>query len=316
VREDGGKAGFSTAILRSAIIVVPVLGLLALVLLLGGREKDDPVADVTPGIAAAPAPEAPAASPDRSNAATPDAAVPTAAPAPSADGGAGGRPADAGLAPAPAADAAPAADPTSARPAVRGGPIVAVRAGRRVEILDAPGGDLVARQGDETEFGSPSVFSVIRRTDRWIGVSTALLPNGEVGWIRADDAKLHAGYVDTAVVVDLSKRSAALFRGGAQVRSWPVTIGAAGSETPTGTFAVTDTFRGGLNPAYGCCAVALSATQPDVPSGWLGGNLIAFHGTGGALGVAASHGCLRSADRDVSALVDAVPLGTPVRIRG
>ena len=99
------------------------------------------------------------------------------------------------------------------------------------------------------------------------------------------------------------------------MRSWPVTIGAPGSDTPTGTFAVTDTFRGGLNPVYGCCAVALSATQPDVPSGWLGGNLIAFHGTAGTLGVAISHGCVRAADPDVSALVNRVPLGTPVFIR-
>ena len=296
------------------MIVVPVLAVLALALLLGGRDDDDPVADAAPASAVEPELATPSGTLDRGRDGTRGpAAAPAAPTTTSGDAEGGGRPTDAGgLAPAPAASGdAPAA----ARPATRGGPIVAVRRGKRVEILDAPGGDLVARQGDETEFGSPSVFSVIRRTDRWVGVSTALLPNGEVGWIRADAAKLRAGYVDYSVVVDLSERSARLFRGASQVRSWPVTIGAPGSETPTGTFAVTDTFRGGLNPVYGCCAVALSATQPDVPSGWLGGNLIAFHGTGGPLGEAASHGCLRSADRDVNALLETVPLGTPVRIR-
>jgi lipoprotein-anchoring transpeptidase ErfK/SrfK len=100
------------------------------------------------------------------------------------------------------------------------------------------------------------------------------------------------------------------------VRSFAVTIGAPGVETPTGRFAVTDSFRGELDPAaYGCCALALSATQPHLPSGWLGGNRIAIHGTSGPLGVAASHGCVRAADEDVSALVARVPLGTPVFIR-
>ncbi len=99
------------------------------------------------------------------------------------------------------------------------------------------------------------------------------------------------------------------------MRSFQVSVGAADSPTPTGKFAVTDTFRGGLASAYGCCAVALSATQPNLPSGWLGGNRIAIHGTDGALGVAVSHGCVRAADEDVSALIDVLPLGSPVTIR-
>ena len=99
------------------------------------------------------------------------------------------------------------------------------------------------------------------------------------------------------------------------LRSWPVTVGGPASPTPTGTYAVTDTFRGGLNPVYGCCAVAISATQPNLPATWPGGSRIAFHGTGGPLGVAASNGCIRSSDEDVRALVETVPLGTPVTIR-
>ncbi len=210
---------------------------------------------------------------------------------------------------------APATESKVVPPSTAGGPIVAVRNGERIEVFDEPGGDLVARQGDETEFGSKSVFSVLRVSEGWVGVSTHLLPNGELGWIRADPGKLRAGYVDDSIVVDLSERSAKLYHGEAQVRSWTVTVGAADSETPTGEFAVTDEIRGGLDPAYGCCAVAISATQPDPPPGWVGGNRIAFHGTDGPLGVAASNGCLRSTDEDVSALLGTVPLGTPVRIR-
>jgi hypothetical protein len=174
---------------------------------------------------------------------------------------------------------------------------------------------VVAEQGDETEFGSPTTFWVRERAPGWLGVSTPELPNGEIGWVREDASLLSGGLVTHSVLVDLSTRTATLFYEGREMRSWPVTIGAPGAETPIGRFAITDTFEGGLNPAYGCCALAISATQPDLPSGWLGGNRIAFHGTGGPLGVAASSGCVRSADRDVRAMLRAAPLGTPVAIR-
>jgi hypothetical protein len=196
-------------------------------------------------------------------------------------------------------------------------PVIWVRRGRQVEIRTAPGGgDLVDRAGKRTEFGSPTVFGVVRRSGEWAGVSTQLRPNGRLGWIRLDRRRLGAGWTRISVVIDLSERRAELRRGPAAVRAFAVTVGAPGTETPTGRFAVTDTLRGGLNPAYGCCALALSATQPNTPSGWLGGRRIAIHGTSEPLGIAASLGCVRAADADVAKLVSRVPLGTPVFIRG
>jgi L,D-transpeptidase catalytic domain len=195
-------------------------------------------------------------------------------------------------------------------------PVVWVRAGEEVEIRTEPGGGEVAKRVDrQTEFGSPSVFGVVRRSGDWAAVTTPYLPNGELGWVRLDASKLDAGWTTRSIVVDLSERRAELRTGRNVTRSFVVTVGMPGAETPTGRFAVTDTFRGDLNPAYGCCAVAISANQPHLPSGWLGGSRIAFHGTTGPLGVAASHGCVRAADPDVNALVNKVPLGTPVFIR-
>ena len=195
-------------------------------------------------------------------------------------------------------------------------PIVWVRRGAEVRIRTAPGGGSVADVvGRQTEWGSPTVFAVFDRRPGWAGVSTAAVANGELGWVRLDPRELKSGWTRASIVVDLSERRAVLRQGGRKVRSFAVTVGAPGSETPTGRFAVTDTFRGDLAPAYGCCALALSATQPNLPSGWLGGNRIAIHGTTGPLGVAASHGCVRAADRDVSALVERVPLGAEVEIR-
>ncbi|MFN8112406.1 MAG: L,D-transpeptidase family protein [Solirubrobacterales bacterium] len=202
-----------------------------------------------------------------------------------------------------------------ARPSHPDRPYVAVRAGAEVAIRSAPGGQVVANAGDRTDFGSPTVFSVDDVRGRWLGVSTADMPNGSLGWVRADPDRITGGYTDFRIGVDLSSHEARLWRGDRLIRRWDVTVGAPGSPTPTGTYAVTDLFRGGINPVYGCCAVALSATQPNLPTGWSGGDRIAFHGTDGALGVDASTGCIRSRDEDVLALVETVPLGTPVRIR-
>lgn len=194
--------------------------------------------------------------------------------------------------------------------------ILWVRRGAKVRLRTEPGGGRVAKVvGKRTEFGSPTVLGVVKQVDGWAGVTTPYLPNGQLAWLRLDPKRINAGWTRLEIEVDLGSRSAALRDGNRVVRSFSVTVGAPGVETPPGRFAVTDTFRGDLDPAaYGCCALALSATQPHLPSGWLGGDRIAIHGTTGPLGIAASHGCVRAANDDVSALVDRVPLGTPVFI--
>jgi hypothetical protein len=186
----------------------------------------------------------------------------------------------------------------------------------QVRLRTEPGGgELVDTVERRTQWGSISAFGVVRESGNWVGVTTPLLPNGELAWMRLRSDRLRGGWTKISVVVDVSDRRAVLLREGDPALSFPVTVGMPGADTPTGRFAVTDTFRGEINPAYGCCAVALSATQPHLPSGWLGGRRIAIHGTTGALGVAASHGCVRAADDVVSELVDRVPLGAPVFIR-
>jgi len=195
-------------------------------------------------------------------------------------------------------------------------PIVWVRTGEKVAIHTEPGGGKVAEVVNRwTEWGSPTVFGVQRNVKGWAGVSTPALSNDQLGWVRLDPERVRGGWVEDELRVDLSERRVEVRKRGKLVRSFTATVGAAGSTTPIGRFAVTDTFRGGLLPDYGCCAVATSATQPNLPSGWLGGSRIAFHGTDGPLGVAASHGCIRTANEDVDLLVDRVALGTPVAVR-
>jgi lipoprotein-anchoring transpeptidase ErfK/SrfK len=195
-------------------------------------------------------------------------------------------------------------------------PVVWVRTGERVAMRTEPGGgQLVDEVGRRSQFGSPNVFGVAEQKNGWVGVTTPKLPNNQLGWMKLDPKRLASGASEYSVVVDLSDYRLTLFKGKEEVRSFSVSIGAPASPTPTGNFAVTDTFRGGLAADYGCCALALSATQPNLPSGWLGGNRIAIHGTTGTIGVAASHGCVRASDADVSKLIDVLPLGSPVTIR-
>jgi lipoprotein-anchoring transpeptidase ErfK/SrfK len=159
------------------------------------------------------------------------------------------------------------------------------------------------------------VLTVAERRGNWAGVPTHLLDNGELGWVRIDSPGLATDSVGVEIVVDLSEMRGQLLRDGEVEHSWQVSIGAPESPTPTGRFSITDVIVGDLNPVYGCCAMALSATQPNLPPGWTGGNRMAIHGTTDVLGAANSSGCVRSGEEDLQLLVDRVPVGTPVLIK-
>jgi lipoprotein-anchoring transpeptidase ErfK/SrfK len=97
-----------------------------------------------------------------------------------------------------------------------------------------------------------------------------------------------------------------------------VAVGRPSTPTPVGRFAVTDKLSGRrYSAAYGCCILALSAHQPNLPSGWPGGDRIAVHGTNdpGSIGEAVSAGCPRAKDDDLRYLMRVVPLGAPVIVR-
>jgi L,D-transpeptidase catalytic domain len=206
------------------------------------------------------------------------------------------------------------APPTAAFPG-EGYELAQVRRGEKVQVLDEPGGKVVARIGDESElFASPRVFSVVEPRPRWLGVIAAELGNEKMGWIRYDPQKLLLGDTRVSLRVDLSDRRLTLLRDDEVMDRAVVTIGRAGNETPTGRYSVTDTITEGLNPVYGAGAVVLSARQYKVPVTWAGGNMIAVHGWNGPVGEAASSGCLRVANEDVLELIARAPLGAPVFI--
>jgi hypothetical protein len=186
-----------------------------------------------------------------------------------------------------------------------------------VSVSDQPGGPATGALQPTTEFGSPQVVGVAQRRGDWLGVVAAGQPNGKLAWVRRD-AALGLRRTRMSLHADLSERVLELRRGRRVVQRVSVAIGRAGSDTPTGRFAVTDKLAGTqFGPYYGCCILALSGIQPNTPPGWTGGNRLAIHGTDApsTIGTASSAGCLRAGEDDLKALMRKVPLGAPVFIR-
>ena len=194
--------------------------------------------------------------------------------------------------------------------------IATVRQGENVALRRSPGGKLIEKLGDRTDFGSARSFWVTTVKGDWLGVPAAELGNGKLGWIRDDRDRLELFQTRYSLVVNRSKRRMQLRYGRRLLEDVPVTVGSPGSPTPAGNFAVTDALAGGqIGSYYGCCILALTGHQPNLPPDWLGGDRIAIHGTPGALGLAASSGCIRTDNADMVGLFARVPLGTPVFVR-
>ena len=177
-----------------------------------------------------------------------------------------------------------------------------------------PAGRRLVRVGPRGPLGGPLVFGVVGVRGRWVEVTAEALPNGQYGWVEfGRDVSVQP--VEWKLRASLSRRALYVLRGGRLVRTIPVGIGAPGSPTPTGHFAVAEKVAGPFGPAYGCCILALTARQPNLPAGW---NTrityyVAIH-AGSGQGSAVSAGCLHATEADVRYLMRTVPLGTPVQI--
>jgi L,D-transpeptidase catalytic domain len=197
--------------------------------------------------------------------------------------------------------------------------IAEVRPGRSLALHSRPFGPVVARVGARTPFGSPRAFGVVAtQRGRWLAVTEPGIGKNRSVWVDARAGGLRYERTPLELDIDLSSRALLVRRGRAVIRRASVGVGRAGSPTPTGRFAVTDKLDGSsYSTAYGCCILALSATQPNLPAGWNGGNRVAIHGTPSPsdFGRAVSAGCVHARDSDLRYLMRTLPLGTPVVIR-
>lgn len=179
-----------------------------------------------------------------------------------------------------------------------------------------PGGRKRLRITPKTEWGSPRVLGVVEQRGGWLGVQAAELRNGEIAWVRRSDARLDC--VRWSLHADTSKRMLFVRRDGRTVRKMRVAVGRPANPTPKGRFTVTDKLRV-TDPAspYGCCVLALSGHQTDLPDYWPGGDRLAVHATSdtASIGQPVSLGCLRTRAAAARWLIHTVPLGSPIFIR-
>lgn len=128
----------------------------------------------------------------------------------------------------------------------------------------------------------------------------------------------------TVVIVDRGNFKLRLYKNLKLDRTYPIAVGAAGRETPTGLYAIQNKQ---VNPTWnvpnsdwaGDLAGKVIPPGPDNPlvARWLGiYDGVGIHGTNslGSIGSAASHGCIRMKPTDVIALYPLVPVGSPVYI--
>jgi hypothetical protein len=185
---------------------------------------------------------------------------------------------------------------------------------RRTGLRDAPGGRVLRTIGRTTDLGGPQILAIVARRGGWYGVLHPSRPNGRAAWIPTGAVKLLREPWE--IVVDRSDRRLRVLRAGKVVDAFAVAVGRPGSPTPVGRFAVTDRLIPPGGSPYGCCILALSGRQPNLPPGWTGGDRLALHGTTtGQVGGAYSSGCVRIREPDLRRLMDRIPVGARVTVR-
>jgi lipoprotein-anchoring transpeptidase ErfK/SrfK len=209
---------------------------------------------------------------------------------------------------------APAPTPTlSAAPAVPTTSTVASVAGSSVEVRDAPDGSVTTTLENPQASGAPLVLLVLEQEGDWVNVSVAQRPNGSSGWVAASAVSLTT--TSFALVASTTTNTLVLYDAGVETKSFPVATGTGGTPTPTGSFYLTELLAP-TNQGYGPYAYGLSAFSDALNSFGGGPGQIGLHGTDdeASIGQAASHGCIRLSNADISELAGMLPLGTPITI--
>lgn len=184
----------------------------------------------------------------------------------------------------------------------------------RTELRRTPSenGKVVTMINTRTKFGSKNQLAVVARKGEWLGVLHQSVAHGKAGWIRASAARLEQRPYE--VVVNRAKLRATVLHDGKVVLQFKVGVGRSDHRTPVGRYAITDSLKG-FGP-YGCCILAITARQPNLPQGWSGGDRIAFHGgPSWRVGIRTTTGCMTVRDGNMRRLIRRLHLGTRVTIK-
>lgn len=154
-----------------------------------------------------------------------------------------------------------------------------------------------------------------RRGGSWLRVRLPGRPNGHRGWISANRTRLTS--TGWRIVVDLSARRLTVFYGDRARRRFRAIVGKPSTPTPRGSFFVEEALALSPYESGGPYALATSARSNVFQEFEGGPGQIGIHGTNnltGALGTAASHGCIRLGTRSITWLARRIGAGTPLTI--
>jgi lipoprotein-anchoring transpeptidase ErfK/SrfK len=139
-------------------------------------------------------------------------------------------------------------------------------------------------------------------------------PNGHTGWIAARQTRRTV--TEWRLVLTLSDRLITVFHDGRAARHFRVVVGKPSTPTPSGHFFIEESLAI-AGQAGGPFALATSARSAVLQEFEGGPGQIAIHGTdylAGALGSAASHGCIRLSTPAITWLAHRIGSGVPLTI--
>ncbi len=149
----------------------------------------------------------------------------------------------------------------------------------------------------------------------WLRVRLPGRPSGHKGWILADQTTPRS--TEWHIAVELSARRLVVYRDGRVARRFRAVVGARSTPTPRGRFFIEEGVALSSQDAGGPFALAASARSSVLQEFDGGPGQIALHGTdnlAGALGTAASHGCIRLGTRAITWLARRIGSGVPLTV--
>jgi lipoprotein-anchoring transpeptidase ErfK/SrfK len=215
-------------------------------------------------------------------------------------------------APAPGTQAAaPAPAPLPAGTTVLASPKFAA-----LTFWNVPNGN-IASEISATTWGGPTALPVVAVQGNWLQIRVYARPNGLTGWVSKEDVNLST--TNYRIGVSVSQRSLTLYQNDQSIYSAPVGVGQPQWPTPVGPSFVAAKVPTPANllRTYGPLVI-ITATHSNVFTEFDGGDgTVGIHGypsdPASTMGVASSHGCIRSSPQTMS-ILSQVPVGTPIDI--
>jgi len=149
----------------------------------------------------------------------------------------------------------------------------------------------------------------------WVHVALPGRPSGHTGWIVASRTQRRS--TPWRLKLDISSRRVTVYHYGSVERRFRAVVGARATPTPRGRFFIEEGLALSPGIAGGPFALATSARSSVLQEFAGGPGQIALHGTkhlSGALGTAASHGCVRLSTRAITWLAQRVGRGVPLTV--